>query len=247
MTQTKRGGISSFTLHILAMLLMLCDHLWATLLPAQEWLTCIGRLAFPIFAFMLVEGYFHTSNVKRYMLRLLAFALISEIPFDLVCGGSVFYPFHQNVLWTFLIALLTIRGIEKAKEKGSRKGFLLAALAVLAGFLLATLTMTDYYGAGVLTVLTFYVFRGRKWWCFFGQLVCLAVLNIKMLGGYYYPVTVAGHELEIVQQGFALFALIPIWLYNGRQGYSSKGFRYACYAFYPAHLLLLYIIWQLTM
>lgn len=229
------------------MLLMLCDHLWATLLPAQEWLTCIGRMAFPIFAFMLVEGYFHTSNVKRYMLRLLDFALISEIPFDLVCGSSVFYPYHQNVLWTFLIALLTIRVIERAKAKSTVKSWLLAVLAVLLGFLLATVTMVDYYGAGVLMVLTFYFFRGRKWWCFLGQLLCMYLLNIKVLGGYYYAVTIAGHELEIMQQGIALLALIPIWLYKGRQGYSSKGFRYACYAFYPAHLLLLYIIWQLTM
>lgn len=247
MTKEKQGGISSFSLHILAMLLMLCDHLWATLLPAQEWLTCIGRMAFPIFAFMLVEGYFHTSNVKRYMLRLLAFALISEIPFDLVCGSSVFYPYHQNVLWTFLIALLTIRVIERAKAKSTVKSWLLAVLAVLLGFLLATVTMVDYYGAGVLMVLTFYFFRGRKWWCFLGQLLCMYLLNIKVLGGYYYAVTIAGHELEIMQQGIALLALIPIWLYKGRQGYSSKGFRYACYAFYPAHLLLLYIIWQLTM
>lgn len=247
MTKEKQSGISSFSLHILAMLLMLCDHLWATLLPAQEWLTCIGRMAFPIFAFMLVEGYFHTSNVKRYMLRLLAFALISEIPFDLVCGSSVFYPYHQNVLWTFLIALLTIRAIEKARAKSTVKSWLLAVLAVLLGFLLATVTMVDYYGAGVLMVLTFYFFRGRKWWCFLGQLLCMYLLNIKVLGGYYYAVTIAGHELEIMQQGIALLALIPIWLYKGRQGYSSKGFRYACYAFYPAHLLLLYIIWQLTM
>lgn len=66
----KKRGINSFTLHILAMLFMLCDHLWATLFPAQEWLTCIGRLAFPIFAFMIAEGCYYTSNVKKYMQRL---------------------------------------------------------------------------------------------------------------------------------------------------------------------------------
>ena len=106
--QQISGGISSFTLHILAMALMLCDHLWATLFPAQEWLTCIGRIAFPIFAFMIAEGYFHTSNVKKYIARLLIFAIVSEVPFDLLYGSTVIYPFHQNVLWTFLIALLAI-------------------------------------------------------------------------------------------------------------------------------------------
>ncbi|MFR5126249.1 TraX family protein [Blautia massiliensis (ex Durand et al. 2017)] len=61
----KKRGIDSFTLHILAMLFMLCDHLWATLFPAQEWMTCVGRLAFPIFAFMIAEGCYYTSNVKK--------------------------------------------------------------------------------------------------------------------------------------------------------------------------------------
>lgn len=113
----KKRGINSFTLHILAMLFMLCDHLWATLFPAQEWLTCIGRLAFPIFAFMIAEGCYYTSNVKKYMQRLFLFAVISEIPFNLIMGSSAIYPFHQNVLWTFLLGLLSIQIIEKAKKE----------------------------------------------------------------------------------------------------------------------------------
>ena len=105
----KRIEISAAALHIIAMTFMLMDHLWATLLPAQDWLTCIGRIAFPVFAFMTVEGYFHTHNLKKYMLRLLLFALLSEIPFDLMYGGTWFYPIHQNVIWTLLMGLLGIR------------------------------------------------------------------------------------------------------------------------------------------
>ena len=76
---SKHGEISAATLHLAAMLFMLMDHLWATLLPAQDWLTCVGRLAFPVFAFMAVEGYFHTHSFKRYALRLLVLAVISEV------------------------------------------------------------------------------------------------------------------------------------------------------------------------
>ena len=245
MQHFKFRGISSFTLHILAMTLMLCDHLWATLFPAQEWLTCIGRMAFPIFAFMIAEGYSHTSNVRNYIFRLFAFAIISEVPFNLIYGSSVIFPFHQNVLWTCRMALLSINLIEKTKTAKKRWLTCLVVIAtVLADFLLGTIAMVDYFGAGVLTVLVFYFFRERKWWCFVGQLICLAIINLNILGGYDYSISIAGYEFSVVQQGFALLALIPIWLYSGHQGYHSKPFKYFCYAFYPLHLLIIYLIWQ---
>ena len=159
----EKTGIDSFILHILAMVFMLCDHLWATLLPGQEWLTCIGRLAFPIFAFMIAEGYAYTSNVKKYRGRLLIFALLSEIPFNLIMGSSLIYPFHQNVLWTFLLGLLSLQIIEKARK--TERKWLLAltvVLVVLGDYVLGTLTMVDYNAAGVLTVLLFYFFRKKN-------------------------------------------------------------------------------------
>ena len=116
-TAATRFDLSAAALHIIAMALMLMDHLWATLLPAQDWLTCAGRLAFPIFAFMTVEGYFHTRNLKRYALRLLLFALLSEVPFDLMYGGTWFYPVHQNVIWTLLLGLLGVHLMETVRKK----------------------------------------------------------------------------------------------------------------------------------
>ena len=123
---------SAAALHILAMALMLCDHLWATLLPAQEWMTAVGRLAFPIFAFMAVEGYFHTHSFKRYAQRMLVFAILSEIPFDLMYGGTWFYPVHQNVIWTLLIGLLGIRAMEAVREKGKTWLYVLTCVGVTA-------------------------------------------------------------------------------------------------------------------
>ena len=242
---SKNFELTAAVLHIIAMTLMLMDHLWATLLPAKEWLTCAGRVAFPIFAFMAVEGYFHTRSFKKYILRLLLFAVLSEIPFDLMYGGTWFYPVHQNVLWTFLLSLLGVWLMEQVRKKGKTWMYLLVCvLVVLAGLVLGTLCMVDYYGAGVLTVFVFYFLHGRKWWCFLGQLAALYWLNVELLGGLMYPVQLFGMEFELCQQGLALLALIPIWLYRGRQGYHSKPFQYACYAFYPVHMLILVLILQ---
>ena len=232
--------ISTAALHIIAMLFMLMDHLWATLLPAQEWLTCAGRVAFPIFAFMAVEGYFHTHDLKKYTLRLLLFALLSEVPFDLMYGGTWFYPVHQNVIWTLLLGLLGVHLMETMRKKQKTGRYLLvSALVVGAGAVLGTLGMVDYYGAGVRTVFAFYIFRGRKWWCLLGQVLTLYWINVVLLGGLMYPIRLFGMEFELCQQGLALLALVPIWLYRGRQGCHSKPFQYACYAFYPVHMLLL--------
>ena len=181
----KRGfDVSSAFLHIIAMLFMLLDHMWATVTPGNDWMTCLGRIAFPIFAFMIVEGYYHTHDLYKYLRRLFIFALISEIPFNLMFGAQVFYPYHQNVLWTFLIALCVIIGIEKAKEKNKLwLTILVSVLLSLLGIVVGFAGMVDYFGTGVATVLVFYFFRGRKWWCYLGQFLCLFWINWELLGG----------------------------------------------------------------
>lgn len=230
---------TSFSLHIMAMVFMLCDHLWGTIVSGNDWLTCIGRMTFPLYAFMIVEGYFHTGNFKKYVKRLVLFALLSEIPFNLMMGSSVFYPVHQNALWTLLISLGLIHWNEKVKEKKLWKRVLVAAATVVLAFVGGTITLVDYHSAGILMALTFYFFRGKKWWHYLGQLLCMWYINIELLGGLGYEVEVFGTTQFITQQGFALFALIPIWLYRGKRGYHSKALQYACYAFYPLHLLIL--------
>lgn len=230
---------TSASLHILAMAFMLCDHLWGTLVPGNDWLTCVGRLTFPIFSFLIVEGYFHTKNLRKYVLRLLLFAVISEIPFNLAMGSSLIYPIHQNVLWCFLIAIGLIHWNEKVRVKKLWLRILIGILTVLIAYISGILAMLDFYQAGILTVLVFYFFRGRKWWNFAAQLVCLWYINVEMLSGYAYEIQLFGQTHFFVRQGFALLALIPIWLYRGRQGYHNKAFQYFCYAFYPLHLLIL--------
>ena len=246
MEQPKRFEVTSAALHLMAMAFMLCDHLWATVVDGNDWLTCVGRLAFPIFAFMIVEGYFHTRDLKKYVKRMLLFALISEIPFDLMTAGGLFYPLHQNVMFTFLLSIGLIWLNEDAKRRGNKVVIILTGVStVILGYLLGTFTFVDYYYAGPLTVLAFYFFRGRKWWCYLGQFAALWVINLELLGGLVYYVELFGTEVRIVQQGLALLALIPIWLYRGKQGYHSKWFQYTCYAFYPVHLLVLALLQML--
>lgn len=246
MKENKRFEITSMALHIMAMVFMLCDHLWATIVPGNDWLTCIGRLAFPIFAFLIVEGYFHTGNLKKYVGRLLIFAILSELPFNLVMGGSAFYWPHQNVLWTFLIGIGLVHFNELARKNGHLWVRGVTCLATLAlGFILGLVTFVDYHYVGVYTVLVFYFFRGRKWRHFLGQLVLLAYLNIEVLSGFTYELQLLGHTVPFVRQGLALLALIPIWLYRGKQGPHSKALQYTYYAFYPVHLLVLWLLMRL--
>lgn len=235
--------ISSMTLHILAMTFMLCDHLWATIVPGNNWLTCIGRLAYPIFAFMIVEGYFHTSNLKRYIGRLFLFALLSELPFNLIMGSRFFYPIHQNVLFTFLIGICLIHLNEKArKTKLVWLQIVTGIGTIILGFVLGLITFVDYHYAGVFTILAFYFFRGHKWWQLLGQALCLYYINFEILSGLEYEINLLGQTYYFLQQGFALLALIPIWLYNGKQGPYNKTIKWIYYSFYPVHLLALALI-----
>ena len=240
MEKARKLEITSMALHIMAMLFMLCDHLWGTIVPGNDWLTCLGRLAFPIFAFLLVEGYFHTKNLKKYAFRLFVFAIASEIPFNVMMGSRVFYPVHQNVLWSFLISLGLIHLNEKARGTGRMwLRIVVGVLTVLLGYILGLITMVDFYHAGILMVLVFYFFRQRKWWSYLGQILCLWYVNAELLGGFGYEIVLGGETYFLLRQGFALLALIPIWLYRGGRGHHSRAFQYACYAFYPLHMLIL--------
>ena len=115
MNKTK-FGLTAAHLRILALFLMLLDHLWGTVVPGNAWMTYVGRMAFPIFAFQAAEGYHHTHDFKGYCKRLAIFALVSEIPFNLMISGSPIFPFHQNVMLTLLFGLLACRASDLRAE-----------------------------------------------------------------------------------------------------------------------------------
>ena len=237
----KNKVLSSLDLKFLAMIFMLCDHIWATVVTGNDWLTIIGRLAFPIFAFQIVEGFFHTKNFKKYLGKLFIFALISEIPFNLMYGGRWFYPFHQNVMFTFCTALLFVRFMEWGKKKNIFLRLIAILISCIVGYMLGMITMTDYFGYGILTVFLFYVFHEFRF-AWIGQLIGMIIINGYMMSGLAYTINLFGFSFNFPQQAFAVLALIPIWMYNGQKGYTNKHIQYAYYSFYPVHMLILYFI-----
>jgi len=172
---------------------------------------------------------------------MLLWALISEIPFNLMTGGGLINPFHQNVMFTFWLALVLLRPIERAVKRGGAMGGLVGLGWTLLGFLIGTLTMVDYFGYGILMVILFYIARKTPAEKLL-QLIAMYWINFRMMGGLVYPIELLGREWLIPQQGFAILALIPIWLYNGEQGPYNKTIRRMCYAFYPGHILILALI-----
>ena len=236
---SKRFGISATTLRLLAMLFMLLDHMWATVVPGNNWMTYVGRLAFPIFAFQLVEGFYHTSNRQAYFKRLLILALISEIPFNLMIVSSPIFPFHQNTVFTLLLGLWAISEIDNARKIRTKPVMAKASFILLTVWLLGLLGFVDYGWKGVMTVVAFYVFRNGRF-AKIGQFFSLLLLNVVLFEGQSFALFDGAYYLPT--QVFALLALIPIWLYDGSKGIGGKRFQHAAYLFYPVHLLILHLL-----
>ena len=233
--------INNNTLKIIAMILMLLDHLWGTIIPGNQWMTLIGRMAFPIFAFLIVEGFFHTSDLKKYMKRLFIFGLISEIPFNLIYTGSIIFPFHQNVMFTLLLGLLIINEIDKLKNNKEIKKKIIPILKIFLFLIISIIGFVDYGVTGVLTIVVFYLFRGFKL-AWIGQLISLILLYIVFFEGQSVILNIFNHEYFLPLQSIGVLSLIFIWLYNGEKGKNNKLIKYLFYSFYPVHMLVIYLI-----
>lgn len=253
----SRKCVNGFTLKLIALVTMTTDHTAMVLLvgdPPYWPMRIIGRIAFPIYCFLLVEGYFHTHSVRRYTLRLLIAAVVSDIPFDLAVDG--FWPswYSQNVMLTLAIGLVTVWLVDHSRgwvlalwnrgqtapletQEGERPALtagqkVLAGVLIvvfsLAGIWLADFCCTDYSGGGVLLILLFYFFRNKP------VDLCIAVL--VELAGYFGGIEIWG-----------VVAMVPILLYNGQRGPNPGGKwgQWFFYAYYPLHLGILYILYKL--
>ena len=206
-------GINTFFLKWIAIISMLIDHIGAVLFPWCEWMRIVGRLAFPIFAYLLVEGFVYTKDVKKYLVRLGLFALISEIPFDLAFFGTVFAPVHQNVFFELFCGILMLCLMLKTPSKTNQIIILIVML------LISDWLGLDYGSWGLLMVYACYKFREQK----IVKLALLVIFNLLM--GY--------------SQIYAGLAVILIAFHNRELGPKMK---WLFYAFYPAHLMILFLV-----
>lgn len=220
--------LNSTNLKIIAMITMTIDHIGYLLLPQYLVLRILGRLSFPIFCFLLVNGFKHTKNYNQYVLRLLVFAVLSEIPFDLFAYGKIVDFSGQNIFFTLLIGLLMIKCIQFIRIfKITEFGFfnvIFEGLVVITACMTAFTIRSDYSYCGILMIYWFYLFQKNNIMLFTFQ----AFTNMRLMGGV---------------QSFAILGLIPVYLYNGKRGWYK--IKYIFYGYYPVHLLILYCISKL--
>lgn len=217
--------MSSFVLKIIAVISMLFDHTGYIIFHEFSFMNYLGRLAFPIFAFQLTEGYLHTKNLKKYLLRLFLFALISQIPYMLFL--STFSDgFSLNIFFTLLLGILAITCYEKIKSK------YLGILGVILCAVIAQISNCDYGWFGIAIIFIFYLLKNRK------IAMNLAFIFLTAIN-YIYQYIITSYVSYLLIIPFFCLALIPINLYNGKKG---KDMKYLLYIFYPLHLILLYLL-----
>lgn len=235
------GGLDGTVLKLLAITFMIFDHTRVALFDGNFWMNYVGRLAFPIFAFQIAEGFVHTRSFKKYLSRLLIFAVISEIPFNVFCSSEMFFPQYQNVLFTFVFGILALRLLEFAKKEPTLAKVAGAGVGVIVIAILAEVLKVDYGVAGVIIVVAFYLFRNFPF-AFVLQFATVFLVFFFFCPGR--PVFFKIHEFifHVPVQVFALFSFIPIWFYNGKKGKGGKLLQYISYGFYPVHIALLCII-----
>lgn len=212
-------------LKLIAMLFMLVDHFAYVMIErgiglSGSWylidrvMRGMGRVAFPIFCFSIVEGFQKTHDAKAYFKRLVLFALISEIPFDLAFRGTWFDLGYQNVFWTLAFGLALLILYEDHEIAVWKRGIGMFLCAFLPGIL-----HTDYSYYGILVIFFMYLLREKP------LLMCLAGYAVLMI--------------QTTLEVWAAFGFLLILFYNGQRG---KGKKFFFYSFYPLHLLIMVLL-----
>lgn len=225
--------MTTFHIKLIAIITMVIDHVGLFFFPHLLWPRLIGRIAFPLFAWLIANGAKHTHDMRAYGLRLFALAVVSQIPFALAntaIGGPLFY---LNVVFTLTLGLLAIYAIQSQQHR------FMQALAVFACAAIANLIHADYGAAGVFSIVAFYIFFDRKMLLVLSQVVILGILPILVS----FLETALAASLSLfyigsVFEAYSLAALGFIVLYNGQLGIRATQLFYY---FYPTQYVLLYL------
>ncbi len=216
--------MTGLTLKLIAVVTMFIDHSGAIVFPGDIAFRYIGRLAFPLFCFLLTEGFIHTKNLFGYMIRLLVFAVISEVPFDWGLYGEFVHMDHQNVFWTLLLGLMAISCMELVQLENIYLTFMARCVIAVPYAALAQLFKTDYRAVGVLLIVSMYLLKR----CFPAMILAGGVLLSPLFSS----------QIEIC----ALLSYIPMYVYNGERGRVGRIGKWGFYVFYPLHFVILGLI-----
>ena len=244
--------MSSTVLKIIACVAMLLDHTGYMMqtygvgsYDTSSLLRIIGRMAFPIFAFLIAEGFKRTKNVVYYTLRLLLAGVISEIPFNLFSNKALEYKGSLNVMFTLAVGLVALIFADMCIKSSKKEVRFLFVLPLFAACHFAEIYGMDYKDWGVILIFLFYLVDTSS---IQKRLMLLPVTALfasrKIISDVIYG---KGFSAWDKTQLFALLAVIPLMLYSGKKGSGKKSKnykRYLFYLFYPAHLLLLYLIFS---
>ncbi|MBQ8995983.1 MAG: hypothetical protein IJ091_09220 [Oscillospiraceae bacterium] len=219
----KYQKLDGTVLKLIAVISMVFDHVGDNFFPEWTWMRVIGRIAMPIFAFFVAEGYLHTHDRKKYLIRLLIFGLISEAPFDLLTAGKVLEFSHQNIMLTFAWAVVGLMAFDRLTEKAdSKSSTVLGVVSIFVFLILALVLKLDYDMVAVGLVYIFVMLNDRG-------------LDAKIVAGVIFYTLMR----NVGVYWYALFGFIFLFFYNGQRG---RGMKWFFYAFYPGHLLLLYLL-----
>lgn len=188
---------------------------------AGQGMRMVGRVSFPLYCFLLTEGFLHTRNWKKYLMRLVAFALLSQLPFSLAVFNGWRGPGY-NVYFELAVGILMLRGLKEAEGCHDKRRGAGMLLAVGGAGLAAELLGMDYGMEGMFVIAAFYLLRDYKW-------------RRALAGGVISMVD----SLE-GQLGAGLLSAVPVLLYSGERG--KQWNKYIFYCFYPLHLLVLFLI-----
>lgn len=222
--------MSSFTLRLLALFSMLIDHVGLALFPNIGAFRCVGRLSFPIYCFLLTQGFLHTRSLHAYARRLTLFAILSEIPFDLLIFGRISSGMEQNVLFSLLLGLFALYGARTLSKQP-----LYAVLYALILCMIAMISRVSFGWLPVALCLCFYYFREmpRRMALCAALILLLYTLSLQLSG-----VTLSWVLVSLC----ALLSLPPLLLYNKKRGPRPPLMTFLFYAAYPLHLIALVLI-----